>query len=268
MEYSGNVDYPAVEWTLFDVLDVNLKAVCRVELLTKHRAVVKFSNGEDYRVFLRCYEGRTLQLPGAAGSVVISNRSGAYTYVSVHGTPIEFLEELLKRYFGQFGKVVTVWRNALTSGRLRGVLNGIRTLEMKLRSGIPSSVRLMGYTFRAYYARQSQTCFHCGMSGHPAAGCSAGVVTLANLFREGDFPLQVDAEVLVGVDVSWDDVPVCGAAAAGEHRTPGVVPLVICVFCGCRGYCRHECGSLNLHFCDCCDLFFHGSRHGSPASSA
>lgn len=64
--------------------------------------------------------------------VVISDHSGASTYVSVHGASIEFPEKLLRRFFGQFGKVVNVRMNVFSAGRLRGVHDGIWALELRL----------------------------------------------------------------------------------------------------------------------------------------
>lgn len=171
-----------------DTLYIPVMAIYSVELVTAHQIVLKFVREEDYCDFLQRYEGCSLPLPGGAGSVSISDRSGALTYVSVYGVPLEFPKDLFRRYFQRFGAVVSVRVNTHSSGRYAGRRTNIHTLGMRLRSDIPSSVRLMGYYVRVYYAWQPRTCFRCGLLGYQAAGCTAATVAPINLFREEDFP--------------------------------------------------------------------------------
>lgn len=75
-----------------------------------------------------------------------------------------------------------------SAGRLRGVQNGIWTLDMQLKSDIPLSVKLMSYYLRMYYALQMQIYFRCELLGHQAVDCSADGMAQVNLFLEEDFP--------------------------------------------------------------------------------
>lgn len=61
-------------------------------------------------------------------------------------------------------------------------------LARRLMSDIPSSVKLIVFYIPVYYARQPWTCFCCGLLGHQAVGCSAGVVDQMSLFRENLIP--------------------------------------------------------------------------------
>ncbi|XP_069191504.1 uncharacterized protein [Procambarus clarkii] len=74
-----------------DMLHIPVEAIYGVELVTAHRVVLKFVREEEYRDFLRRYEGRTLPLPGGAGSVAISDRSGALTYAPA--APVNLFRE-------------------------------------------------------------------------------------------------------------------------------------------------------------------------------
>nr|XP_045610535.1 uncharacterized protein LOC123765814 isoform X1 [Procambarus clarkii]XP_045610536.1 uncharacterized protein LOC123765814 isoform X1 [Procambarus clarkii]XP_045610537.1 uncharacterized protein LOC123765814 isoform X1 [Procambarus clarkii] len=220
LEFTCHAGYPLVDLVLSDMLHVSVQDVYGVELLTARRVVIKFVGEAVYRVFLRKYEGRTLQLQDGAGSVTISDRSGAVTYVSVHGAPMEFPEVLLQRFFQRYGSAVSVRMNSLSSGTYSGVKTNIRTLGMRLRSDIPSSIRLLGYYVRVFYARQPRTCFRCGLLGHQAAGCTADPVAPVNVFREEDFPPLPLEEDSGGEEVR---VPF---AAEDPPASPDVPPVV------------------------------------------
>ncbi|XP_069159491.1 calphotin-like [Procambarus clarkii] len=95
---------------------------------------------------------------------------------------------------------------------------------MRLRSDTPSSVRLLGYYVRVFYARQPRTCFQCGQLGHQAAECSEVPAAPVNLFREEDFP-----PLPQGVDSGDEEVRVPFAAAAAPpppSASPGEPPVV------------------------------------------
>nr|XP_045607024.1 pickpocket protein 28-like [Procambarus clarkii] len=92
------------------MLRVDVAVIYGVELVSSHRAIVKCAAEEDYQVFLLHDEGRSFPLPDAAGLVVVSDRSGALTFISVHGAPLEFPEELRRRLFW-----VVSWVMSLTA---------------------------------------------------------------------------------------------------------------------------------------------------------
>ncbi|XP_069173316.1 uncharacterized protein [Procambarus clarkii] len=93
---------------------------------------------------------------------------------------------------------------------------------MRLRSDIPSSVRLLGYYVRVFYARQPRTCFRCGLFGYQAAGCTADPVAPVNLFREEDFPPLPLEEDSGGEDGS---VPFAAEAPPASSDVPPVVAV-------------------------------------------
>ncbi|XP_069161371.1 calphotin-like [Procambarus clarkii] len=78
--------------------------------------------------------------------------------------------------------------NAVSSGRWKGIPNGTRTVTLRLKDSIPSSLQLLGFMVCMFYGGQPRTCFRCGLSGHQAAGCDASRVGPVNLFREEDIP--------------------------------------------------------------------------------
>ncbi|XP_069191566.1 collagen alpha-1(VII) chain-like [Procambarus clarkii] len=188
LAFSGQVNYSLLEVALLDVLGVNPADVCGVQLAGEHRALVKLTDAVVYRDMVDKYDGRTVPLPGAAGTVTVTDLCVPVTFVVVRGLPFEFPESLLRRFLGGYGSVLACRANVLKSGRLRGVLMGIRTVTMKLRKAIPSSMVLLGFKVQCFYAGQERTCFRCGMAGHLAAGCRNGTVRLVNVFREEDFP--------------------------------------------------------------------------------
>lgn len=116
---------------LCDVPDVDVAIVSGVELVSNYRSVLKFAAGEDYQMFLRRFKGRIFNCRELLVRLLYPIR-GALTYVSIHGAPIEFSEVLLQKYFRQFGTVVRVRLNVISSGHLTGVHNGIQMLEMGL----------------------------------------------------------------------------------------------------------------------------------------
>ncbi|XP_069163257.1 calphotin-like [Procambarus clarkii] len=159
---------------------------------------------------------------------------------------MEFPEGLLRRYFGQFGAVVSVRLHMISSSPLKGVRTNIRTLGMRLWADIPSSVKFLGYHVRVFYARQPRTCYHCGLLGHQAAGCSAPAVAPVNLFSEEDFPPLPVGEASVDVDVSLAAaVPPVSTVAPpvvvasppevvstpGDRPAPAGVPVLQTAFC-------------------------------------
>lgn len=91
LEFTGNVDYPLVDVTLFDVLNVAVADICGVLLISSHHAVVKLISQEVYREFIEHYDGRTFHLSATVGSMLVSDRNGTSTYVSVHGPYLNFL---------------------------------------------------------------------------------------------------------------------------------------------------------------------------------
>lgn len=177
-------------------------------------------------------------------SVAVSDRSGTTTYVAVQGALFDFPEALLRRYFGQYGQVLAVRMNVISSGRLKGVPNCNQTVTMHLRADIPSSVHLMGFYLTLFNAMQPPTCFQCELAGHQAARCTAVRVDPVNLFREENFfPLKGDGAVIVeaclcSVQMTWCRVrwPVQLCTRLSLLRVLWMVPLWFCrlvahVFC-------------------------------------
>lgn len=83
LEFTGRAGYPAVELVMCDMLRVPVDDVYSIELVTAHRVIIKFVGEVVYCEFLRRYEGRSLSLPDGAGSVSITDHSGALTYVCI-----------------------------------------------------------------------------------------------------------------------------------------------------------------------------------------
>ncbi|XP_069191986.1 calphotin-like [Procambarus clarkii] len=193
------------------MLRVDVASVCGVQLVSEHRAVVKFCSTAVYRDFVDCYDGRTFTLPGGGGSVIVSDRCSETTYVAVHGAPFEFPDSLLQRHFNRYGRVLSVRMNAVSSGRWKGIPNGTRTVALRLKDSIPSSLQLLGFMVRVFYGGQPRTCFRCGLLGHQAAGCDASRVGPVNLFREEDFPPLAVPDLSEGAAV--DSVPTQSSVA-------------------------------------------------------
>lgn len=124
------------------------------------------------------------------------------------------------------------------------MLNGTRTLMMQLKANIPSSMVLMGFVVKCFYAGQPRTCILCGVSDHVAAVCWAGVAECANLFKEEDFPpLEVpedfvrDAEDVGALLVhlaAWGPSPVQCPAVPHSSAVSSVPLVVVCASCRMR----------------------------------
>lgn len=78
---------------------------------------MKFGSSVVYRDLVTCYDGGTFPLLDNGGSVTFSGRCPMTMYVAVHGAPFEFLEDLLRRYFARFWRVLHVRMNAVPTGR-------------------------------------------------------------------------------------------------------------------------------------------------------
>lgn len=61
---------------LLDLLSMDVAMVGSVQILSGHRAVVKFGSKTVFLDFVGHYNGRSFQLPEDGGSVIILDRSG------------------------------------------------------------------------------------------------------------------------------------------------------------------------------------------------
>lgn len=91
--------------------------------------------------------GITLQKPGDAGTVCVSDLSVPAKYVVARGLSFEFPEDLLHRFFGRYGHILHCRAIGINAGLLKGVLSGMHTLTMKLLTDVPSSMWLLGFQF-------------------------------------------------------------------------------------------------------------------------
>nr|XP_045617081.1 SH3 domain-containing protein C23A1.17-like [Procambarus clarkii] len=134
-----------------------------------------------------------------------------------------------------------------------------RTVALRLKDSIPSSLQFLGFMVCVFYGGQPWTCFRCGLSGQQAAGCDASRVGPVNLFREEDFPplavpdLSEDAAVIsdtsqssgaplsisdagldvaVGVGVEGSASPASGPQPPLPASSPVESPVVSPVVCG------------------------------------
>lgn len=188
LEFSAAADWALVEVTLLDVFQVDLLTVYGLEKISDKRVVIKFSAPGPYQRFVSDFAGRSHLLPGSAGTVEVSDRCVAPTFVSIHGVPLDFPEEVLRTCFSRYGTVFTHRITCLRSGRLSGLRTNVRTLGMRLTRDIPSQVKFYGFNMRVFYEDQPRTCFRCGLRGHLAAGCTASGMGEPAIFQEGDFP--------------------------------------------------------------------------------
>lgn len=101
LEFTGNVDYPLVDVTSFDVLKIAMADIWGVH----HRFQVtewllywcrRMSTGTLSSAMM----GALSHLPAAASFVVDSDRIGMSTHVSIHRAPFKFPKVLLWHYFG------------------------------------------------------------------------------------------------------------------------------------------------------------------------
>ncbi|XP_069190386.1 uncharacterized protein Rv2082-like [Procambarus clarkii] len=103
LEFSAAADWALVEVALLDVFQVDLLTVYGLEKISDKRVVIKFSAPGPYQRFVSDFAGRSHLLPGSAGTVEVSDRCVAPTFVSIHGVPLDFPEEVLRTCFSRYG---------------------------------------------------------------------------------------------------------------------------------------------------------------------
>ncbi|XP_069188718.1 WAS/WASL-interacting protein family member 3-like [Procambarus clarkii] len=128
-----------MELVMCDMLRVSVAAIFGVEMLSSHQAIVKFEHEDDYRVFLLRYEGWSFPLPDTAGAMTVFDRSGVLTFISIHGAPLEYPEELLQSVLVVLTKARSVPgpRSRTSSGALEVVrhLGQSRAGQVKVVQG-------------------------------------------------------------------------------------------------------------------------------------
>ena len=88
--------------------------------------------------------------------------------MKVYEAPDELPDTAIIGRLSTYGRVLSFRRDRLTLG----ILNGIRTARMRLKSHVPLSLFIAGELVFLSYQSQPRTCRRCGDEGHEARTCS------------------------------------------------------------------------------------------------
>ena len=99
----------------------------------------------------------------------LSDCENRTTIVKIFEAPDEMPDSVLVARLSTYGKVFS-FRRDKCRGHIR---NGVRTARMRLKSDIPSVVRIAGTYIRLWYPGQPKTCRRCGAADHFAASCQS-----------------------------------------------------------------------------------------------
>ena len=88
--------------------------------------------------------------------------------VKVYEAAPEMPDTVLIGRLSHYGRVLSFRRDRSIA---TGILNGVRTVRMRLSKTIPSAIRFAGESVFISYPGQPKSCRKCGDIGHLAQGC-------------------------------------------------------------------------------------------------
>ena len=186
LEFNVYPHMHSVSKILFESMAIAIDTIAGIQTLSRNRVIVKMRVHDDFEKLMRKYEDETVVLGALSAKVV--NLSVSYTYVSVRNAPFELEDGTIQNFLSRYGKVDSMRNNKYANGPFEGLLNGVRTVKMKIRENIPSSCTIQGHNISFMYNGQVRTCFKCGLIGHMVKDCDVDISERVNIFDEDDFP--------------------------------------------------------------------------------
>ena len=172
LQFSGDMTIENVCIVLFRELKLVIADILGVQNVNRNKVVVKLSTENKFQEIVKDFEDKLIKL-SEENNVKIVNLSTTNTYVSIRNAPFELSDELLINIMSRYGKVDSIRSNRFSMGPLKGVLTGIRTVKMKIRDNIPSSLNVFGHNLTILYNGQKKTCYRCGKEGHLLKDCNS-----------------------------------------------------------------------------------------------
>ena len=100
---------------------------------------------------------------------LLNDSESPISFIVVKSAPAELPDAAIIARLKCFGDVLS-FRRCKHYGT--GIENGTRTARMRLRTPIPSYVRIASETLYVYYTGQARTCRRCNRTGHEARNCN------------------------------------------------------------------------------------------------
>lgn len=135
--------------------------------LMMDRILMKFPQGIEFR-----------HSDKSVSTVYVYPADAEFKTVRVYNLPPEVENCLLKEVLSQFGQVKSIKNEMWSSKHRLQCFSGIRSVEMQIRSNIPSHVIVGGYKAQVVYTGQTATCHICNESGHMRQACPKRVTVL------------------------------------------------------------------------------------------
>ena len=181
------VSMELVSKVLLCEMNIKCDEIVGVQHLSRNKIVVKFGSKDIFNRIVNDYEDQTLKI-NESETVKIINLSSSVTYVSVRNAPFEMDDELITNILSRYGKVENVRNNRFSVGPFRGLLSGVRTVRMRIKENIPSSIYVSGHNLSLIHNGQKKTCYRCGKEGHLVKDCEVDMAAKTNIWSEEDFP--------------------------------------------------------------------------------
>ena len=140
LAFSEKPDNELINRVVFDVLRINVSDLVGFQLMPRNRIIIKFGCHSAYEKFICEYDEKVFDT-GNGINVKVKNLSSTFSYVSVRYAPFDMDNETIKQVLSRYGKVDWIRHNQHTTGKGLGLLNGIRTARMEIRSNIPKNSR-------------------------------------------------------------------------------------------------------------------------------
>ena len=181
------VSMDMVSNVLLNKMNVNCNDIIGVQNLNRNKVVVKFGSTEGFMNIMEEFEDKMIKI-NEVEMVRIVNLSNSFTFVSIRNAPFEMDDDLIVGILSRYGKVDSIRKNTFSLGPFKGLLSGIRTVKMKIKGNIPSSLNVCGHNLTVLYNGQKRTCFKCGQEGHLMKDCAVDIFGKENAWSEEDFP--------------------------------------------------------------------------------
>jgi hypothetical protein len=108
---------------------------------------------------------------GETYKVIISQAGLGRRNVRIANLPPEMPEEIIRQHLGKYGQVAKIKEEKWANTYRYNVANGIRIVQMDLRTHISSHIHIDGYRALISYTGQPSTCYICGGTNHMAQEC-------------------------------------------------------------------------------------------------
>ena len=108
---------------------------------------------------------------GETSRVIISQAGLGRRNVRIANLPPEMPGDIIRKYMEKYGTVTSIQEEKWATIYRYNVNNGIRIVNMDLRTHVPSHIYIDGYRALISYVGQPHTCYICGGVTHIALEC-------------------------------------------------------------------------------------------------